>query len=75
MRFGILVLALALSGLGAGSFGKTEAQSSVLPENLREQPVAVIQTYQRGLAGVHAPNPRVQLSLARDQSPRRTNRC
>lgn len=68
MRFGILVLALALAGLGAGSFRPTEAQSAVPPESVQEQPVADIRTYQSGLAGVHAANRRVQLSLARDQS-------
>jgi hypothetical protein len=68
MRFGILVLALALTGLGAGRFGQTEAQSAVPPESVQEEPVADIQTYQSGLGGVHAANRRVQLSLGRDPS-------
>lgn len=68
MRFGILSLALALAGLGAGRVGLMEGQSAVPPESVQEQPVAYIQTYQSGLAAVHAANRRVELSLARDQS-------
>lgn len=68
LTFGLLVVALALEPVEYANSAHGQPLAAIRIASTEGKPVAVIQTYKGGLAGVRSANAAIRLSIGRDPS-------